>query len=169
MSRRLATVLLAAVVLVTATCSRGSDLDADDAVELLVLDGLERSDAECLVLEIGDRLDLAEVAGISGDLDADELSVLFEASRSCRPTTVGDSSGVIGGAGGTLEELNDLGESEEVATLDVEGIVAELLRGGLEPDTAVCVAMALLSSPDPAVAVSDDARKVDAIVACEAG
>ena len=166
MNRAIATAVLAVVALLSGACSRGSGLDPDGAVELLVLDGLERGEAECLVAEIGDRLDLTEVTGMGGDLDTEELAILFEASRGCQPASPASSSGVVGG---TLEELNDLGESEEVEALDVEGVVAELLRGGLDPEMAVCVAATLLSSADPVVAVDDDARKVDAVAACQQG
>ena len=156
---------VALVGLVGSTCARGSDFGADDAVEILVLDGMSRDEASCLVDAVAGELDLAEVTGVSGDLDSDELETLFEASRGCQPITV---SGTGGTFGGTFEDLGDLEELEETIELDVEGAVADLLRGGLDPETALCVATMLLNSSDPAVAVSDDDRKLDAIVACDA-
>jgi hypothetical protein len=158
--------VVAFAVVVGGACSRGSDVGPDDAVEILVLDGLDRDEASCLVAEIDDRLDLREVTGLGGDLDSEELTTLFEASRSCQTAAPSASAGVVGGSGGGLERLIEAVDEE---SLDVEGVVAELLRGGLHPDVAVCVATTLLSSADPVVAVSDEARKIDAIVACEDG
>ena len=71
--------------------------------------------------------------------------------------------------GESLDELGDLGELELVESIDVEGVVADLLRGGLDPDTAVCVATIMLTAVDPVIAVSDETRKVDAILACDPG
>lgn len=151
--------------LLGAACSRGSGLGPAEAVEILVLDGLARAEAICLVDEIGDDLDLAEVTGVEGDLDSEELMVLFEASRSCQPTA-GASGGIVSRSFDELSELDDL---ELVEDIDVEGVVAELLRGGLDPELAVCVATVLLTAIDPLIAVSDETRKIDAILACDAG
>lgn len=150
--------------LVGSSCSRGSTLGPDEAVEILVLDGLGRAEATCLIDEIDDSLDLAEVTGVDGDLDSEELMVLFAASQACQPT-----AGASGGIVGSLDELNDLDELELVEPIDVEGVVAELLLGGLDPDVAVCVATILLTDLDPVFAVSDETRRLDAILACETG
>ena len=156
------------MMLVGAACSRGSNLGPAEAVEILVLDGLGRAEAVCLVDEIRDDLDLGEVTGVEGDLDSEELMVLFEASRGCQPTASA-SGGIVGESLDELGDLGDLGELDLVESIDVEGVVAELLRGGLDPDTALCVATILLTAVDPVIAVTDETRKVDAILACDPG
>lgn len=154
--------LILVVAVLGAGCSRSSGLAPDDAVEILVIDGLARSEAECLVSELSGELSLAEVTGLEGDLDSDELSVLYEASRRCQPAAAAGAGGVLGA--GTLAELDAIEGRDEV---DVEAMVAELLLGGLEPDVAVCVVSSLLAEPDAVSAIEDETRRIDAVVACE--
>ncbi len=144
MSRLAVGGVIVITALLGAACSRGSGLGPAEAVEILVLDGLARAEAICLVDEIGDDLDLAEVTGVEGDLDSEELMVLFEASRRCQPT-----AGASGGIVGSLDELSELGDLELVEDIDVEGVVAELFRGGLDPELAVCVATGLVDGHRP--------------------
>ncbi len=162
--RRPTVVGLAIVALLGAGCSRSSTVGADEAIEILVIDGLDRTEAECLVEAVQDDLDLAEVTGVSSGLDTDELAVLFEASRSCRPAP----AGTTGPVDDPVDALNDLDELEDLDPLDVGDVAGELLRGGVDPDLAVCVATLLLRSDDEVDSVSDETRKIDAIVVCEA-
>jgi len=165
MTTRTLLALAVCVSILASTCARGSHFGSDDAVEILVLDGMSREEATCLVNAVEGDLDLAEVTGVSGDLDSGELEALFHASRGCQPVTRAGTGGTIGGS---FDDLGDLEELDEAGDIDVEGVVADLLLGGLDPEIAVCVASILLADSDPTLAVSDDDRKLDAIVACEA-
>lgn len=166
-SSTLRTALFGACLVVT-SCARGGGIGGEEAVELLVLDGLERRVAECVVTMVKNELELPEVTGVSGSLDSDELQILLEASAACRPAAGVSSEGTFGGPSLSTDldalELLD----SEMELLDATEVVADLMRGGYDPDLTICVANTLFQAPDAAIAVTDETRQLDAMLACEA-
>ncbi|MFQ5558227.1 MAG: hypothetical protein ACE5GB_12065 [Acidimicrobiales bacterium] len=151
---------LAAALLVGA-CGQGPDGPGRaEAVELLVLDGLDRAVADCVVSRVEGVLDLAEVTGVSEGLDQEELGVLLEASSACRPVAA-DLGHPVGGSA----DLDDL-EAPLEGGPDVDDLIAELLRGGLDPELVVCVAESLAGSSGAPQASSGDELIVEAVRIC---
>lgn len=161
--RRIACAL--AGVLAVAACSRGETLGAAEAVEVLVLDGVERARAVCVVETLDGSLELAKVTGLDTDLDTDDVALLAAATTGCLPAVSG-GGGVIGGSvrhGGPIAAWADpLGHGG----FGVERYVEELVAGGLDADVGACLLDGLLRTPNPDAVIVDDQRIVTMMVDC---
>ena len=156
---RIVAVALAALV-VGSSCGRGEDLGIDEAVEILVIDGLDRRQAECVVAGLDGRLDLEKVTGVDADLDDAELALLGTSSAACAPA-VPETGGVADDV--TPEDL--LLDPEPV---DVDTLVDELVAGGMTPALAACVGEQVVHSPDADHAATDEVFLAEALLACDA-
>ncbi len=150
-------------VLVTSACSRGDSLDPVAAVEVLVLDGVDREQAVCVIDTVDGRLDLAKVTGLDVDLTPEELSLLAAATGNCRTAMV-EYGGVLGGDVAGLDPLRAGAEAN--GDLGVERFVEDLVAGGLDTEVGVCVLDALLRSAQPEVDIADDRTVVSLMVDC---
>ena len=109
---------------------------------MLVLDGVSRERARCIVDGVDGIVGLAKVTGIDPDLTEGELADLARVSSSCvfvdQPRANRKNSTrrkVISSSTSTLERL---------------------VNGGIAPEVAKCVGVALSVSSDPAIAADSD-------------
>jgi hypothetical protein len=155
---------LAMAALLGVSCARSVTLGSEEAVEVLVLDGIDRARATCIVSALEGELDLAKVTGLDVDLDEDELAVLAETSSRCAPA-LGASAGVVGGPSVTEEDL----EAElQVPVIDVETEVYRMVAEGLDPTIADCLIVRLGDFPEPAAILTDDVLFSGIVVDCRA-
>ncbi|MEM9203692.1 MAG: hypothetical protein AAGC53_18785 [Actinomycetota bacterium] len=161
MTRHLAsTVATIAVSLLAMSCSSGVDVSRDEAVELLVLDGVPRERAVCIVDGINGEVSLAKITGVDPDMSDDELTSLATASSAC--VVLDPSTGVIG-TGPAIDP--DLSEGGELA-LDIDAEIERLIVGGIERSVGECVRAALYATPDPIAALESDNFVSEALRIC---
>lgn len=166
MSRRAAlfALLVVLVALVASSCARSVTLGYEEAIEVMVLDGVDRTRANCIVSALDGELDLAKVTGLDVELAEDELALLATTSSRCAPV-LATSGGVVGGlplTGATVGE--DVGGSDGV--IDVESEVFGMVQQGLDPTIADCVIVRLSVYPDPGEVLADDLRFSEIVVDC---
>jgi hypothetical protein len=157
---RPALVVALAVGLLAAACGRGDSLGSEEAVEILVLDGIERRRAECIVTSLDGALDLEKVTGLDTDLDDSELVLLSEASASC-VSAIPDTGGVTGEA-----PAEDLLLTEPL--VDIEAVVADLVVGGVDAEVAACVGELVTAAVDQFSAAGDEGFLANSLLTCEA-
>ena len=153
--------LVLVVGLGVTACSDDVEVGREEAIELLVLDGVERDKAVCIVDRIRADVDLARVTGVDPAISDDELAQLAAVTAGCRivgeeqPTVIDDDSSFGPGLleGGSVDEL-------------VEERVADLTTGGLAPAVARCTGAAILASSDPAENLDDETFVAEAIRIC---
>lgn len=160
MSPRAASIALPVILiaLLASSCARSVTLGYEEAVEVLVLDGLDRARSTCIVSALDGELDLAKVTGLDVDLDDEELAVLAATSAACAPALAA-TPGVLGGPPLTEASL-------EAPTVDVETAVYRMVEQGLDPTIADCLIVRFRDYPDPAVAFADDVRFSGVVVDC---
>ncbi len=155
--------IVAVGVLVATGCSRGSDLTTNDAIEILVLDGVPRDRAVCMVAQIGDDVSLEKLTGVDPVLEDVHIEVISAASAACSITSGGDIGGVIGG-NQIADELERLNANIEAL---IQSRIDELVTGGLDPVAAECLKMAALGEDDPLAAASDLTYLSDVLLLCQ--
>ncbi len=143
------------------SCSRGTVLGDNEAIEILVLDGVERPKAECIISSLDGAIDLERVTGISPDLTDNEIALLARTSATCAIEVEG--SDAVNSGPGLPEEPDDL----ERLPADVDERIDGLVAGGLNPVLAECLRAAVMATPDPAIAVADFVFLSEAILICE--
>ena len=159
---RSALIVVGALAVLAASCGRGGGLGIDEATEILVIDGVERRRAECIVDRLAGDVALPKITGLDTDLNDAELVALSEASESCAEVLV-DIGGVTGGRAGEASAEDELWWEEEP---DIESLVDDLVRGGVEPEAATCVGRAVEESPEPDLAAVDQRFLADALLVC---
>lgn len=153
-------VLSAVAALFAAGCGEDVDVGRDEAIEVLVLDGVSRDRAVCIVDGVDGIVSFEKVTGVDPDIDEDELADLAAVSAGC--AVIDDSSaGVIGGD----QDSGDIDEGGGIA-LDIDDEIERLIGGGLDPIVAECVRSALFAASDPAVAVESENFVTEAIRIC---
>ncbi len=149
--------------LIVASCSRGTSLGPEEAVEILVLDGVDRAKAVCIIESLEGAVDLEKVTGVRTDIEDEEIAVLAQATAACsRESSTGDS-GVVEGAG-LADQLDLLEPPDDV--FDIDSRVDALVVGGLDPVVAECLRAALHAAPDPELVIEDDEFLVEVIRIC---
>jgi len=152
-----AVVLLA---LLAGACSRGSELGPTEAVEILVIDGVDRVQAVCMVSDLAGKMPLEKVTGVNTDLSAEEIATLAASSAACKLPMAG-GGGVVGGS-------DPVGQLEGGGLVpDRSQLVADLVRGGMDPVVAGCLADSTLASVDPVAALGDEQYRANALLECE--
>ena len=163
---RLVIAVTVAGALIAGSCARGDTLGAEAAIEVMVLEGVDRGRATCVVRGLDGQLDLEKVAGIDVDLDDEELVMLAAATSACAPV-LGDIGGVIGGD--TLDPVSALaGQPDPDHRSAVEAMVDELVLGGLAANVGDCLVEEILASDDPAAALEGDEVLVGLLLDCDA-
>ena len=157
--RRCSVVFAAAIVLATA-CSENVTVGRDEAIEVLVLDGVSRERARCIVDGVDGIVGLAKVTGIDPDLTEGELADLARVSSSC--VFVDETSFEV--VEGEPEELD---EEEGDLEFDIDAEVERLVNGGIAPEVAKCVGVALSVSSDPAIAADSDSFLTETLRICD--
>ncbi|MEZ5244989.1 MAG: hypothetical protein R2707_07830 [Acidimicrobiales bacterium] len=151
-----------AMVAVGTSCARSVTLGSEEAVEVLVLDGVDRTRASCIVSALDGELDLTKVTGLDVNLDDDELALLARISSQCAPALAA-TAGVVGGSPLTEADL----ESElQTPTIDVEAELYRMVEEGLDPTIVGCLLVRLRDHPEPAVLFADDVRFSEIVVDC---
>ena len=153
-------VTVALVSAIAVGCGEDVDVSRDEAVEVLVLDGVARERAECIADGADGVLSFAKVTGVDTDIDEDELADLARISASC--VFVDDTAGIIGGESTSLEEQEGGGG----VAFDVQEEMERLVSAGLAPSIAECVGAALVGSPDPATAAASDSFMAEVVQIC---
>ena len=148
------------VLLVASACGRGEQLGAEEAVEILVLDGLDRRRAECVVAELDGELDLEKMTGIDTELGDEELVRLSRVSAGC--------AAVLPDRGGVVEDAPPEDRLEPRPLLEPGEVVEALVRGGVAVSAATCVGEQIMAAPDPRTAAEDDEFLAQALLGCEA-
>lgn len=158
----LAIMVVMAVAL--SSCARSVTLGYEEAIEVMVLDGVGRTRATCVVASLDGQLDLAKVTGLDVDLDQDELDLLAETSARCAPALAA-AGGVVGGP--PLNEATIAAElAAAEAAVDVETEVYRMVEEGLDPTIADCLIVRLSVFPDPTEIFGDAVRLSGYIVDC---
>ena len=154
--------VLVVISLLGPSCARSVTLGYEEAVEVLVLDGVDRARADCIVSALDGELDLAKVTGLDVDLDDDELALLASTSSRCAPA-LATTGGVVAGpssAGSALEAEPD------GPVFDIDAEVQRLDEEGLDPTIVDCLVVRLRASPDPAGFFADAVRFSETVVDC---
>jgi len=157
--------LVVLVALVASACARTETFGPDEAIEVMVLDGVDRARATCILATLDGQLDLEKVTGLDVDLDETELALLSTASMVCAPVLTG-GGGVIGGSGFLDEE--DIQAQRDAAKLEnrIEDRVWALVEEGLDPLIGNCVIDAVTVLDDPRAALDDVFNLSSMIVDC---
>lgn len=161
---------LAAVVggLLVVACARTDTLGAEEAVEVLVLDGMSRDRAACMVLALDGELALEKITGLDTDLTDDELDLLSVAGAGCAPV-FGTGGGVIGGDD-TAQGFDPIAALADPQHHDpsagVDELVDGLVLGGMDPGIGACLVERILAAPDPAAIVASDEQLSSLILDC---
>jgi hypothetical protein len=165
MSRRAALFALPLILIAlsASSCARTVTLGYEEAVEVMVLDGVVRARATCIVSALENDLDLAKVIGLDVELTDDELALLAFTSSRCAPA-LATSGGVVGGS--PLTEPSLAMELAEGVAIDVQGEVYRMVEEGLDPTLADCLIVELALYPEPAEILADDVRFSGMIVDC---
>lgn len=156
-------VVVVVLGLVAASCGRSTTLGPEEAVEVMVLDGIDRGRAVCIVETIGHEIDLAKVSGLEVDLTDDELRLLATTSNQCAPAIALNGPIVIGQ--GPLTEAQVAAEMANTAEA-IEYGIARLVEEGLEYEVGLCLESRLESLDDPHDALDDVTRRSELIVGC---
>ena len=158
--------LLAAVVplVLVAACGDPVEVGFEEAIEILILDGLDRQEAECIVGRADGVIDLARVTGVEPEITEEELATLATISSSCRSVVVDDAT-IAGGQEGPTGSFGLV----EGATVEqtIEQYVQSLVTGGLDPAVGPCVETALLGARDPIDAMRDPTFVAEALRLCD--
>ena len=158
MRRLLAVVAVAAMAVVG--CAEDVDVSRDEAIEVLVLDGVPRDRAVCIVDGATGVLSYAKLTGVEPEITSDELADLAGISAQC--TVVDDTSaGVVSGDSGDLDTAEGGG-----LAVDIDAEVERLIASGLAPRLAECVGEALESAVDPSMVTIDESFITEAIRFC---
>ncbi|MEM8707280.1 MAG: hypothetical protein AAGE98_12535 [Actinomycetota bacterium] len=159
--RRIGAALFVASV-VFAGCAEDVDVSRDEAIEILVLDGVPRDRAVCIVDGVDGVVDLAKVTGVDPVINEDELADLAAASGMCT-TAISDSSSIVDPD--SPEAQLDVAEGGGI-TAEIDARVDALVTGGLDPAVGECVRSAIAASDDPAAALANANFLTEAIGVC---
>jgi hypothetical protein len=138
--------LLVIVALLASSCARPETLGPSEAVEVMVLDGVDRGRAVCVVDALYGQLDLAKVTGLAVDLNDDELALLASSAAACSPAQ--GAAGFVVGADTNPDEVDAEVAAENTAR-DIENHVNALIAGGLEVAVGNCLMATLGTLADP--------------------
>ncbi len=162
-SRGVLSILLAVLALVSSSCGRTVTLGHEEAIEVMVLDGVDRARATCIVTALAGSLDLEKITGLDVDLAEDELALLAATSSRCAPA-LAVTGGVVGGSG--LSDPSLVADGEGPGDFDVENAVYRMVEEGLDPGLADCLIVELRIFPDPEEIVEDGLRLSELVVDC---
>lgn len=160
--------VLAAPVIVVAmmasSCARSVTLGYEEAIEVMVLDGVDRTRATCIVSVLDGQLALAKVTGLEVGLEDDELELLAVTSAACAPALAAPG-GVVGGP--PLNEATIAAEQAALdAAVDVETEVYRMVDEGLDPTLAECLIVELSVFPEPSEIFDDELQFSGIVVDC---
>ncbi|MEM7142011.1 MAG: hypothetical protein AAF548_13375 [Actinomycetota bacterium] len=155
--------MIAMLAIVAASCGRGTTLGPEEAVEVMVLDGVDRGRAVCIVDALHDDMDLAKVSGLDVSLDDDELRLLATTSAQCAPALALNGTMTIGGV-----PLSEATVAAEIAAADatIEEQVDQLVAQGLEFAVGQCVLARLSLLADAHEVLADLLQRSEIIVDC---
>lgn len=170
--RRRPAALAASLTLVVSTllagaCARAETLGYEAAIEVMVLDGVDRDRATCIVSALEGELPLAKVTGLDLGLDDAELSLLAATSARCAPAL--PTAGLVAEAGSGQAALPGPSGATADPTSQVRAEIDRMVRQGLEPSVADCVTVRLDGFADPAAVLQDPLRVSEIVVDCRDG
>ena len=160
MRRLLLLVVVGALAL--AACAEDVDVSRDEAIEILVLDGVPRDRAICIVDGVDGLIDLAKVTGVDPEIGEDDLADLASVSGSCTSSIEARSSVIDPDS---PEVQLDVAEGGGIVA-DIEARIETLVTGGLDPIVGECVGSAILASADPEAALANANFLTEAIGVC---
>lgn len=167
MSRRAMAALAVGVVIVGA-CARSETLGVEEAVEVMVLDGVGRDRATCIVYALDGELDLDKITGLETDLNDDELALLGGVASDCSPA-YGGGGGVVGGEGlaSAFDPIAALADPQnQDPGADVDALIDGLVLGGMDPHIGACLVDHILADQDPGAIVASDDHLASLILEC---
>lgn len=152
-----------AVALVVGACGRADTLGPEEAVEVMVLDGIDRGRAICIVETVGADIDLAKVSGLEVGLTDDELRLLAGTSAQCAPALALNGPVVLG-----QQPLDEAAVAASLAETNeaLDAGVARLVDDGLEYVVGQCLAGRIDAMDDPHAAFADLTVRAEMIVEC---
>lgn len=141
-------------------CADDVEVGRDEAIEILVLDGIERDKAVCIVDRIEGDVALERLTGVDPNITDEELATVAAVTAGCR---------IVGDENPTIVEDEPFGGRVEGGLIDVavDERVDDLITGGLAPEVALCVGAAISGSSEPGAMVDDDNFVAEAIRVCE--
>jgi len=156
-------IFLMVLAVVSSSCGRSVTLGHEEAIEVMVLDGVDRARAMCIVTALAGSLDLEKITGLEVDLEEEELALLAATSSRCAPA-LAVTGGVVGGSGLTDPSL--VADGEGPGDFDVESAVYRMVEEGLDPGLADCLIVELRIFPSPEEIVADSLRLSELVVDC---
>ena len=156
---------LIVVALVVTSCARSVTLGHEEAVEVMVLDGVNRGQADCVVSALDGQLRLEKITGLDVNLSDDELTLLGDTSARCAPLMAA-GTGVLNN-GQLLDEFAIAEQDGLVGgDLSLDDVVLQLIADGLEADIGDCLLVELELVPDAEVVLTDLAALSRLISGC---
>ncbi|MDG2026095.1 MAG: hypothetical protein P8J50_03235 [Acidimicrobiales bacterium] len=150
------------ISLLASSCGRSTTLGPVEAVEVMVLDGIDRGRAVCIVDALDDDLDLAKVSGLEVDLD-DERQLLAATSAQCAPALALNGTIHFGES-----PMNEAAIAAEIlgASATIEDRIGALVDEGLDFSVGQCLDRQLALLPAPHEALDDIVQRSELIVTC---
>lgn len=156
---------LIVVALVVTSCARSVTLGHEEAVEVMVLDGVSRGQADCVVSALDGQLGLEKITGLDVNLSDDELTLLGDTSARCTPL-MAVSAGVLT-TGQPMDEFSIAQQDGLVGgDLSLDDVVLKMIADGLEADIGDCLLVELELAPDSEVVLADLAALSRMISGC---
>ena len=162
MMRRTLVAVGIGAALLAGGCAEDVDVSRDEAIEVLVLDGVPRNRAVCIVDGVDGLVDLAKVTGVDPEINEDQLADLASVSGSC-VTATSDGSTVLDS--NSPEAQLDVSEGGGIDEAIAERMAA-LVTGGLDPIVGECVGQAIGASNDPVASLANGNFITEAISVC---
>lgn len=151
------------IFLLASSCGRSTTLGPVEAVEVMVLDGIDRGRAVCIVDALDDDLDLAKVSGLEVDLDDDELQLL--AATSAQRTPALALNGTIHFGESPMNEAA-IAAGILAASATIEDRIGALVDESLDFSVGECLDRQLALLPAPHEALDDIVQRSELIVTC---
>ena len=162
--------MLAAFMVGASACSEVVEVSPQEAVELFVIDGLERTEAVCIVNSLGPDVDLARMTGVVDGITEEQLMTLAQLGAECRSALVIESEPAPDTTELDAMEGNDFESYEDFAEEFEADFIAErldqLVRGGLDASVAVCIEELLELEDAPIDQLNDSSFLAGALSRC---
>ena len=162
--------MLAAFMVGASACSEVVEVSPQEAVELFVIDGLERTEAVCIVNSLGPDVDLARMTGVVDGITEEQLMTLAQLGAECRSALVIESEPAPDTTELDAMEGNDFESYEDFAEEFEADFIAErldqLVRGGLDASVAVCIEELLELEDAPIDQLNDNSFLAGALSRC---
>jgi hypothetical protein len=131
---------------VLTSCARSVSLGRKEAVEVMVLDGVNRGQVDCVMAALDSQVGLEKITGLDVNLSDDELTLLGDASARCAALMAAGAGVLI-----TRQPLDEFAIVQQDGLtggdLSLDDVVLEMIAEGLEADIGDCLLVELELPP----------------------